>query len=95
VDDRDPGVRAAAAWRLGRTADLDVVPALIAALRDPDEGVVSEARTGLQVISRKLDGYGPPPGASPGQREEAANRWRAWYDSVRPPDLDGPDAALN
>ncbi|MEO6810179.1 MAG: HEAT repeat domain-containing protein [Isosphaeraceae bacterium] len=95
LDDRDPGVRAAAAWTLGRTADLDVVPALIAALRDPDEAVVAEARTGLQVISRKLDGYGPPPGASPKQREEAANRWRAWYDSVRPPDLDGPDAGLN
>lgn len=68
---------------------------LIAALRDRDELAVDEARTGLQVISRKLDSYGPPPGASPKQREEAANLWRTWHDSVRPPDLDGPDAFLN
>src|SRR5262249_51621678 len=44
LNDRDPGVRRVAAWSLGRTGDLDVVPALIAALRDGDETVVAEAR---------------------------------------------------
>jgi hypothetical protein len=94
LNDRDPGVRRVAAWALGRTADMDVVPALIAALRDPDENVVGEARTGLQVISRKIDGYGPVPGSTPEQRAEAAKKWKGWYDSVRPPDFEGPDDDL-
>ncbi|MBX6313021.1 MAG: HEAT repeat domain-containing protein [Isosphaeraceae bacterium] len=87
LNDRDPGVRRVAAWALGRTGDLDVAPALITALADPDDAVVGEARTGLQLLSRKLDGYGPPPGATEDQRKEAVAKWRAWYQSVRSPDL--------
>ncbi|HEX8199634.1 MAG TPA: prenyltransferase/squalene oxidase repeat-containing protein [Isosphaeraceae bacterium] len=81
--DPDPGVRRVAAWALARTGDLDVAPALIAALEDPDAAVVAEARLGLQLLSRKLDGLGPPPDATPEQRREAARRWRAWYASAR------------
>lgn len=80
--DPDPGVRRAAAWSLARTGDLDAVPPLIAALEDPDGAVVAEARLGLQLLSRKLDGFGPPADATPAQRRDAARRWRAWYDSV-------------
>ena len=40
LTDRDPGVRQVAAWALARTGDLDVVPALIDALVDPEENVV-------------------------------------------------------
>lgn len=92
--DRDPGVRKVAAWALGRTADLDAVPALIAALKDPDGPVSLEAQTGLQVISRKLDGLGPPPGATAEQKADAARKWRAWYDSARPPSTEGSIDAL-
>lgn len=84
--DRDPGIRSIAAWGVGRSGQLDQAPLLIAALEDPDEAVVAQARAGLQILSRKLDGYGPPTGASPAERRAAAAKWRSWYDSIRPPD---------
>jgi HEAT repeat protein len=95
LTDRDPGVRRVAAWALGRTSDLDVVPLLIEAIRNPkeDDAVVSEARVSLQFLSRKIDGFGPPLSSTPEQREEAAKRWQAWYDSVRPIDADAQDDA--
>jgi hypothetical protein len=86
--DRDPGMRQVAAWALARTADLDVVPNLITALLDPEEAVVGAARTGLQLLSRKIDGLGPPSPSTPDQRKEAAKAWREWYDSIRPLDVD-------
>src|SRR5262249_10983200 len=55
LSDRDPGVRRVAAWALAHTEDMDVVPLLIAALVDPEEEVVTAARLGLQVLSRKLE----------------------------------------
>ena len=93
LNDRDPGLRRVAAWGLARTGDLDVVPALIGAIRDPDEDVVGEARRGLQLLSRKIDGLGPPSPSTPEQRLEASRRWRTWYDSIRPLDLEGQDPA--
>lgn len=94
--DRDPGVRRVACWALGRTGDLDVAPNLIRALRDPDDSVVAEARVGLQVLSRKIDGLGPPRGADAEQKLEAARRWRDWYEASRPPNLPPiDDPALN
>ena len=92
IKDRDPGVRGVAAWCLGRTDDLDVVPALLEAVTDPDELVVNLARDGLKLISRKIDGFGPGPGSTAGQRVEAANAWREWYNSVRPVQVDTQDA---
>ena len=52
------------------------------------------ARTGLQVLSRKLDGYGPQSQATPDQKLEAAQKWKAWFEAVRPPDLNAPDDDL-
>ncbi|MDB5351109.1 MAG: lyase HEAT-like repeat protein [Planctomycetota bacterium] len=92
--DSDPNIRVVAAWGLGRTTDLDVAPVLIKALLDEDDKVVDEARTGLQVLSRKLDGFGPPSKASAAERLAAAKRWQAWFQSVKPPDLDAPDDLL-
>jgi hypothetical protein len=89
--DRDPGLRQVAAWALGRTGDLDAVPDLITALVDEDSNVVDTARQGLQLLSRKLEGFGPPPGATEAQRAEAAARWRAWYQRTRPLNLQGQD----
>lgn len=57
---------------------------LIQALRDPDEGVVTEARQGLQLLSRKVEPLGPSPSATPEQKQEAMAKWRAWYEAVRP-----------
>ncbi len=83
MEDPDPGIRSVAAWGLGRAGDLDAVPILIALLEDPDEQVVAAARTSLQLLSRKLDGFGPPPDASLAERRAAAQRWHAWYEEVR------------
>jgi len=83
LTDPDQGVRRVAAWSLARTADLAMAPSLIDALKDPDDGVVGEARAGLQLLSRKIDGLGPAPGATPEQKAEAIARWRAWYESIR------------
>ncbi|WP_165219304.1 HEAT repeat domain-containing protein [Aquisphaera insulae] len=84
LKDRDPGLRQVAAWALSRTGDLDVAPDLIEAVRDPDESVVVAARLGLQILSRKIDGLGPPSPSTPEEREQAARAWKAWYDAIRP-----------
>ncbi len=84
LSDKDQGVRRVAAWAIGRMADLGNAPALIAALRDPDETVVQEAFRSLQLLGRKIEGYGPPDPSTPEQREAASRAWRVWYDSVRP-----------
>ncbi len=91
LTDRDPGMRQVAAWALSRTADLDVVPDLIGALVDPEENVVAAAALGLQLLSRKLEGLGPPTPSTPDQRKAAAKAWRAWYDSIRPLNADADD----
>ncbi len=84
LTDPDQGVRKVAAWALARTGDLAMAGPLIEALGDPDDGVVAEAGAGLQLLSRKIEGYGPPRGGKPEQKAEAAAKWRAWYESVRP-----------
>ncbi len=88
LTDRDPGIRRVAAWATARIGDLSLMPSLIETLRDPDESVVTEARQGLQLLSRKIDGLGPPSPSTPEQREAAVKAWRAWYESVRPLKLD-------
>jgi hypothetical protein len=89
--DRDPGVRRVAAWALAHTEDMDIVPPLIETLKDADEDVVDTARLGLQAISRKIDGLGPPRPSTPEQRKEAADRWHEWYTAIKPLDLDDED----
>ena len=91
LTDRDPGVRRVAAWALAHTEDMDVVPLLIDALVDPDDEVVAAAKLGLQVLSRKIEGLGPPTPSTPEQRRAAAQRWRDWFNAIRPLDLDDPD----
>jgi hypothetical protein len=95
LTDKDAGVRRVAAWALGRSADLDVAPDLIAALLDADDGVVAESKTGLQLLSRKIEGYGPNPGASADEKQAALKKWRAWLDEARPPDVAGPEDGSN
>jgi hypothetical protein len=91
LTDRDPGLRRVAAWSLARTGELDVVPWLIGALNDPEPDVVATAGQGLRLLSRKIDGYGPPPNPSPEERSAAVEAWRRWYQAIRPLDLEGQD----
>jgi hypothetical protein len=93
LSDRDPGVRAVAAWGLAHIGDLDVAPLLIDVLVVPnqDEDVVAAARRGLQYLSRKIDGVGPPSPSTAAERQAAARTWREWYSAIRPLDLDDQD----
>jgi hypothetical protein len=93
LSDRDHGVRRVAAWALAHTGDLDVVPLLLDAMVAPneDEEVVTAIRLGLQLMSRKIDGFGPPSPSSPEDRVAAARKWREWYQAIRPLDLEGQD----
>jgi HEAT repeat protein len=93
LSDRDLGVRRVAAWALAHTGDLDVVPALIDAMivGDEDDEVITSIRLGLQLLSRKVKGFGPPTPSTPDQRIEAARQWREWYQAIRPLDLEGQD----
>lgn len=93
LTDRDPGVRRVAAWGLAHTGDLDTAPVLIDILTTPnqDEEVVAAAKLGLQLLSRKIDGIGPPNPSTPEERQAAARAWRDWYEAIRPLDLDDQD----
>jgi hypothetical protein len=94
LSDRDSGVRRVAAWALAHTGDLDVVPLLIDAMvvQNEEEDVITAIQLGLQLLSRKIKGFGPPPGSTPEQRLAAARQWREWYQAIRPLDIDGQDA---
>ncbi len=93
LSDRDPGVRAVAAWGLAHIGDLDVAPFLIDVMVVPnqDEDVVTAARLGLQFLSRKIDGVGPPSPSTAAERQAAAQTWREWYSAIRPLDLEDQD----
>ncbi len=95
IADRDPGLRRVACWCLARMGELDVAPLLIDALADPDDDVVTTAAQGLQILSRKIDGFGPPPTGEPEARRAWAKRWRDWYQAIRPLDLEGQDDDLS
>jgi hypothetical protein len=36
------------------------------------------------LISRKFEGFGPPPKPSPEQVKEAQTQWKQWYLSICP-----------
>jgi hypothetical protein len=88
LSDRDPGVRRVAAWALAHTGELDVIPLLLDAMvvANEDEDVISAIKQGLQLLSRKLEGFGPPTPSTPEKRKEAAQKWREWYQAIRPLD---------
>jgi hypothetical protein len=80
----EPEVRLLAVRALARSGNMDYVPTLIYALTDPDREIVIEARDGLQFVSRKFDGYGPPDDFSDEQRFAAIDAWKRWYRTLRP-----------
>lgn len=81
---KSPQARAAALQALARTRDLEQVPLLIEALKDPEPQVFSAANEGLRFISRKFYGAGFWGGADDRTRAEAVKQWKAWYLSIRP-----------
>lgn len=100
VRDNRVEVRRTAYWALGRCNDLRVAPTLIKGLSDADEDVTVEARNSLCILSRRPRGFGFPEDAIaklPDQttdlekdvvaerwRKEEIERWREWYQRVRP-----------
>lgn len=79
-----PQERLAAVRVLGRQRDLDVVPLLILALKDPDLLVVREADRGLRYVSGKFEGVGLPDDPQPAQVQAAIAAWKQWYLGLRP-----------
>jgi hypothetical protein len=92
LKDPDPGLRQVAAWALPRLDELDLAPALIEALGDPDESVAAAAELGLRLLSRKIDGFGPLEPATAEHRAEAARRWRGWFQALRPEAFQNSDS---
>ncbi|HEV7222452.1 MAG TPA: hypothetical protein VGN42_07110 [Pirellulales bacterium] len=79
-----PEARAAALRALARLRNLDDVPLLIEALKDPEPLVFNAANEGLRFISRKFYGAGFWPGSDEPAREAARKQWKQWYLSIRP-----------
>jgi len=79
-----PEARAAALRTLAKARNLDHVPVLIYALRDPDPRVVREAEEGLRWISRRIGGQRLPDTPSEAERQQAIKAWKAWYLAIRP-----------
>jgi hypothetical protein len=79
-----PAERLAAVRVLGRQRNLDHVPLLILAMKDPDPAVVQEADRGLRYISGKFDGVGLPDQPQPAEVQAAIAAWKQWYLGLRP-----------
>jgi HEAT repeat protein len=79
-----PEARLAAVKTLSQVKDIDSSPALIAALSDPDWGVVLAADEGLRFMGRKTTSA--PLGERPDAKARAAavEYWKTWYHALRP-----------
>jgi len=76
--------RLVAVRALSRIRQLDNVPLLIYALKDPDMRIVHEADQALRFISRKLEGVGLKEEPRPHDLPAAIVAWKTWYQAVRP-----------
>jgi len=81
---QSPQARAAALRALARLRNLDDVPLLTEALKDPEPLVFNAANEGLRFISRKFYGAGFWGGSDEPAREAALKQWKQWYLSIRP-----------
>lgn len=79
-----PEARLLAVRALAQMRDLDYVPTLLYAMTDPDERIVREARDGLRLVSRRFQGFGLPDSFTETQRYNALDKWKQWYQRVRP-----------
>lgn len=85
-------VRYLAIEGLARLRNLDHVPVFIHLLNDPDVEVLRLARDALRTISRKPSGFGLGLDPGPIERQNAIEKWKEWYSTVRPDvDIDSLD----
>ncbi len=77
--DQSPIVRAAAASALGRRHAVEALPALIAALGDPDIAVRQRVGEAIRLISKQPLEF--PPAGTEEERQQAAERIQAWWNS--------------
>lgn len=77
VTSPDPEVRRGAVLAAAMRDDPALVPELIGRVADPDELVVRAARAGLKSLTGQ--DHGPTAGATPADRQRAADAWRAWW----------------
>jgi hypothetical protein len=80
-----PGDQAAALTGLGRAGNLDDVPLLIEAIRDPNPVVHQAAVDALRYLARRTDEFGKRLAADAASRSAEATRWQEWYRLIRPP----------
>jgi len=84
AEGKSPEARAAAMTLLGRTRNLDHVPLLIEALKDPDPQVYIAAIDALRFMARKFSGSGVNASSEEEARKQTINQWKAWYLEIRP-----------
>jgi hypothetical protein len=84
VGNKSPKARLAAVKALGKTRDLDNVETLIFALTDPDPSVIRAANEGLLRIRRVTTEILLPDNFSEEDRRLLVEKWKNWYQSVRP-----------
>ena len=84
VTDKNYFRRLIAIKLLARQQDIEVAPALIYALGDPDVTICAEAQNGLRLVSRKLDSITVPPNANLSDYQAVKQQWTAWYLKIRP-----------
>ncbi|MBN2216395.1 MAG: hypothetical protein JW719_03360 [Pirellulales bacterium] len=84
LSDPSPENRLAAVKGLVLSGDLDNVPTLILALEDRDPDVAMAASDGLCRLTRRFDAFGLRDDSTAEERRVAAEKWKAWYLTVRP-----------
>ena len=84
VGNKSPEARLAAVKTLAKARDLGNVETLIYALSDPDYRVVRAANDGLLRIRRAPTNDVLPDNFSEKDRRLLVERWKAWYQTIRP-----------
>ncbi len=82
--DRTPRVRAAAVQAAGNSSNLNLVPTLIYALGDPDDGVAGQACQALRRLTRSPGKGAIGPQLTQTRRDEEIRYWKQWYLAIRP-----------
>ena len=84
INNKNADLRLAVVKLLGKTRNLDNVPALIFALTDPDPDVRKSANDGLRFISRKVDQMQVTNKNDKTEFNELRRKWEEWYLGIRP-----------
>ncbi len=75
--DENPEIRRAAAIAAGQKDSKTLVLAVIALLRDPEDGVVRAAHASLKSLTGK--DFGPSASATREERDQAVQKWIDWW----------------